>query len=722
MIAKLVRVICVVWGILGFASCATAAMESGNSIDNVEFSQQGEQTLVKITFKNSLTVTPTSFTTSNPYRLAFDFPNVASNLGVTTKQAGIGALQSAAVIQSDTRSRVVLNLSGPVQHTVNTEGNVLYIALATNAGIPQAITTGTSASAKAPNVISPAVPLITNVDFRAISLDQANIKIDLTDPNAILDVKQQGTGLILFFSNAEIQDRLEKRLDVRDFGTPVTTLTTNKSGKGVQISLANRGEWDYSVRQIDASVMLEIRRIKADPNNLASARQIQGKVVSFNFTQPVPISQMIGIFQDISGLNFMVMPGVSGEIQSLKMDNTPITVAIDVISRMYGLAFRRYGDIVIVGRADDLAKYDKEERDRASALEGSEPIIQESIRVRYRPANEIMDALLGVTSGVQNAAGGAAAGATQPAAAAAPQGQQGAAGAGGAAANSGVKSLITSRGSIAIDPVTNTLFIEETKGQLDKIRDRIAVLDKPIRQVMIEARLVEVEDSFFSSLGVRLSGGKINYAIGGTSADLNFSTFGTSQSLGAPTGAAPGSLSFSLFNSAQTKIVNLALSAVESDSKSKTIASPKILSRDMQKATLMHGEQIPYATVSNGGTQTTFINAVVSLDVTPQIQQDGKIFMKLNVTMDARGTSAGSAGFSINKRQINTQLVVENGGTVVVGGMYKQVDADTVERIPFFGDLPYVGFLFKNKTESVKRNELLVFITPRVVSEDLVLQ
>lgn len=721
MMQKLLRVLFVLVGI--HAVNAVAAAETGgvNSIDNVEFSQDGTQTLVKVTFKDALLAKPASFTTSNPYRIAFDFPQVASNLGVTTKQAGVGALQSVAVIQGDTRSRLVLNLSGPVQHTVSTEGNALYISLAANSdAVSPASVPARSMSMKDSGSIAPPAPLITNVDFRAISLDQANIKIDLTDPNALLDVKQQGGGLVLFFSNADVRERLEKRLDVRDFGTPVTTLTTNRSGKGVQISLANRGEWDYSVRQIDSSVMLEVRRIKADPNNLASARQIQGKVVSFNFTQPVPINQMIGIFQDISGLNFMVMPGVSGEIQSLKMENTPITVAIDVISRMYGLAFRRYGDIVIVGRADDLAKYDKEERDRASALEGSEPIVQESFRIRYRPANEIMDALLGVTSGAPSAAGGATG---TPSPAAAPQQASGSASAGSAGtANAGVKSLVSSRGSVAIDPVTNTLFIEETKGQLDKIRDRITVLDKPIRQVMIEARLVEVEDSFFNSLGMRLTGGKINYSIGGTSANMNFDTFNTTQSLGAPTGASTGNLSFSLFNSTQTKIVNLALSAVESDSKSKTIASPKILSRDMQKATLMHGEQIPYATVSNGGTQTTFINAVVSLDVTPQIQQDGKIFMKLNVTMDARGTSAGSAGFSINKRQITTQLVVENGGTVVVGGMYKQVDADTVERIPFFGDLPYIGFLFKNKTESVKRNELLVFITPRVVSEDLVLQ
>ncbi|HEY3431059.1 MAG TPA: type IV pilus secretin PilQ [Rhodocyclaceae bacterium] len=707
-------------GLTWFASllalvAATNVMAAGNAIENVEFSQQGAQTLVKVVFQSPLEQVPATFSTSNPYRVVFDFPEVESKLGVLTKQAGLGGLQSVSVIQGSGRTRVVLNLSGPAQQTTTVEGNLLYITLTSD-------TSSTKNIAAAPLINSDKtgskqpdpVVLITGVDFQANGLDQASIKIELTDPNALLDVKQQGDSLVMFIAKADAQQKLLKKLDVRDFGTPISTLVTSKTANGVQVVLMNRGEWDYSVRQIDTSIVLDVRRIVVDPTTLASSKDVQGKVVSFNFTQPVPVSQMIGIFQDITGLNFIVMPGVAGEIQSIKMDNTPVETAIDIISRMYGLGFRRYGNVVVVGKADDLVKYDKEERDRVVAMANSEPIQQETFKIKYRTAGDIVQRLTSNASPSSASSTGAAA---QTPATPAPQGTNTQTGVNGANT-----SIISERGSITYDNATNTVFVEETKTRLGKIRERIMALDRPMRQVMIEARLVEVSDTFFSSLGVKLSGGKLGYTIGNTAADATFGTFTTSQSLGAGTGASPASLAFSLFNSTQTRIVNLELDAVESDAKSKTIASPKILTRDTQKATLMHGEQIPYATVSTSGTQTTFINAAITLDVTPQIQQDGRVQMNLSVTMDSRGQSAGTAGFAINKRQVATQVVVENGGTVVVGGMYKQVDSNTEERIPFLGDLPYVGFLFKNKVDNKTRNELLVFITPRVVSEELVLQ
>lgn len=720
MIARYGMVLAVLACVVAPGAMAAGSLETSNAIENVEFSQQGAQTLVKVTLQNPLKDSPKSFVTSSPYRIAFDFAEMASNLGVTTKKAGVGSLQSVAVIQSEARSRLVLNLSGPVQHSSTSEGNVFYISL-TGANVvaktEPSMAVSPAVSFAQDSGIRTSVPLVTNVDFQAVSSEQANIKIDLTDPNALLDVKQQGNTLVLSFANADIQPRLLKRLDVRDFGTPVTLVSTGRSGGRIEVVLTNRGEWDYSVRQIDTSVVLEVRRVIQDPTSLAGSKDIQGKVVSFNFTQPVPVSQMIGIFQDITGLNFMVMPGVSGEIQSLKMENTSVETAIDIISRMYGLGFRRYGNIVVVGKADDLVKYDKDERERAATLANSEPIQQETFKIRYRTAGEIVQRLT-TNAGPANTA--TTVGATTTPAPVQPAAAPATPGATGTTTNN---SIISERGSITFDNATNTIFVEETKTRLSKIRERIAALDRPMRQVMIEARLVEVADTFFSSLGVKLSGGKYGYTIGNTPGNVTFGTFATSQTLGAGTGASPGTLAFSLFNSSQTRIVNLELDAVESDAKSKTIASPKILTRDTQKATLMHGEQIPYATTSaNSGTTTTFINAAITLDVTPQIQQDGRVQMVLNVTMDSRGQSAGSAGFAINKRQVATHVVVENGGTVVVGGMYKQVDSNTVERIPFLGDIPYVGFLFKNRTENKTRNELLVFITPRVVSEELVLQ
>lgn len=700
--------------LLGLMS--SAALAASNAIEKIEFSQLSGEVLVKLTMRSPVAGQPSAFTIASPPRLAFDFPDTENSSGTNAMTAGIGALRSLNLVQAGERTRLVLNLSNASQYSLRNEGNALFISLP-NAGsnpVPVASSAAPTQSqltaAPTPQVSS--FGLIHDVDFRADSSDLATVKISTSDANALLDVKQQGSNLVLMLPSNTLPEKLAKRLDVRDYGTPVELVTVSKSGQGTRLTLANKGDWDYNVRQLDNQIFVEVRRIVEDANNLANSKDVQGKVVSFNFTQPVPVSQMIGLFQDITGLNFMVMPGVSGEIQSLKMENTPADVAIDVISRMYGLGFRRYGNIVVVGKADDLAKYDKDEHDRAVTLANSEPIQQETFKIKYRTAGEIVQALTLNTAPGATASGAAATPA--PAQPAAPGG------AGSAAAPN--NSVISERGKISFDNATNTIFIEETKTRLNKIRDRIQALDRPMRQVMIEARLVEVADTFFSSLGVKITNGKYGYTIGNTAGNVSFGTFTTSQTLGAGTGGSPGSLAFSLFNASQTRIVALELDAVESDAKSKTIASPKILTRDTQKATLMHGEQIPYATVSTSGTQTTFINAAITLDVTPQIQQDGRIQMNLNVTMDSRGASAGTAGFAINKRQVTTQVVVDNGGTVVVGGMYKQVDANTVERIPFLGDLPYVGFLFKNKTESKTKNELLVFITPRVVSEDLVLQ
>jgi type IV pilus assembly protein PilQ len=505
---------------------------------------------------------------------------------------------------------------------------------------------------------------------------------------------------------------LIRRLDVRDFGTPVASITTVKASGGVQLTLVNKGDWDYSVRQIDSIVVLEIKRVLSDPTSLASSKDIQGKVVSFSFTQPVPVGQMIGIFQDITGLNFMVMPGVTGEIQSLKMDNTPVEVAIDIISRMYGLGFRRYGNVVVVGKADDLLKYDKDERERIAALESTDPILQETFKIRYRSASEIVKNLATVViAGKNNAAADTVSQQTQ-----ASQQNQNSSG------NKSGISLISDRGSISYDDATNTVFVEETKLRLGKIRERIESLDRPMRQVLIEARIVQAQDDFSRDLGVKLSA-SAKYSINGQSQ----TAAGTPQTVAFtpgysfPTTATTSVTGISLFDSSLSKIISLELAAGESDAKTKKIASPRILTRDTQKATLINGQAIPYQSSSGtaGATTTSFVNAALTLDVTPQIQQDGRIQLDLMVANDEPNTTFNPPG--INKRSITTKVIVENGGTVVIGGMFKQDETNSEDRVPFLGDLPYFGFLFKTKSITKSRSELMVFITPRIVNEDLAL-
>jgi type IV pilus assembly protein PilQ len=698
-----------------FFAWSELSIAANNSIENVEFSQQGGQTLIKVSFQSPIKDVPQPFSTSNPYRLAFDFTDTASSLGVTTKNAGIGSLQSVSVVQADARTRMVLNLLGPVQQSTTLDGNALYITLTAKSAMtssPAQVDSASIIKATSGYQAQNITPLITNVDFQANGADQASLKVELTEPNALLDVRQQGANLILFFSKADIQGKLIRRLDVRDFGTPVASITTVKASGGIQLTLANKGDWDYSVRQIDSIVVLEIKRVLSDPTSLASSKDIQGKVVSFSFTQPVPVGQMIGIFQDITGLNFMVMPGVTGEIQSLKMDNTPVEVAIDIISRMYGLGFRRYGNVVVVGKADDLLKYDKDERERIAALESTDPILQETFKIRYRSASEIVKNLATVViAGKNNAAADTVSQQTQA-------GQQNQSSGGN---KSGI-SLISDRGSISYDDATNTVFVEETKLRLGKIRERIESLDRPMRQVLIEARIVQAQDDFSRDLGVKLSA-SAKYSINGQSQ----TAAGTPQTVAFtpgysfPTTATTSVTGISLFDSSLSKIISLELAAGESDAKTKKIASPRILTRDTQKATLINGQAIPYQSSSGtaGATTTSFVNAALTLDVTPQIQQDGRIQLDLMVANDEPNTTFNPPG--INKRSITTKVIVENGGTVVIGGMFKQDETNSEDRVPFLGDLPYFGFLFKTKSITKSRSELMVFITPRIVNEDLAL-
>jgi len=527
---------------------------------------------------------------------------------------------------------------------------------------------------------------------------------------------------------------------VRDFGSPVGMVSAMRLGKGAQILLSNRGEWDYSVRQIDASVVLEVRRVKAD-SNIVNSKELQGKIISFNFTQPIPVGQMIGIFQDITGLNFMVMPGVAGEIQSLKMENTPVNVAIDVISRMYGLGFRRYGDIVVVGKSDDLAKYDRDERERAAALEKLEPIEQDSFKVRYRSAAEIVQALTGGSSGTAGASGSgnSAGGLTPPPNPSSPGSptspsagtQQGLTG--GAS-----KSMITDRGTISFDSVTNTIFVEETRSQLEKIRQRVQVLDRPVKQVMIEARIVIVQDNFSKSLGAKIGFLGVNRAssITGTLSSISpnvpsgagttFNSPGAgraTQFSGGYSSSKGTDLNLLLFNSDQTRLVNLQLTADESDGKSKSVATPKVITQDGRQATITAGQNICFQLSTTTTTTTQCIDAATKLDVTPQINPDGRIQMKVYVNKGKPSTNPGAAAVvSTEKNEITTNVVVDNGGTLMLGGLFTDDNSNNEDRIPFLGDLPYVGFLFKQKTQTRNKNELLVFITPRIVGEDLSLQ
>jgi len=696
------------------AVAADADQAATNAIEKIEASAISGQTLVKVTMKEPLATIPSSFTISSPPRIAFDFTDTENLSGGNSRQVSLTDLNSLNIVQAGSRTRLVLNLSHASRYDTRLDGKVLYISMggqpssALAVSSSQKVQSGNSATIKVSGADGNAVQ---DIDFRAETADLAKVKIELTEPNPLVDVKRQGTSLVLTLQNVRLPDRLARRLDVRDFGTPVISATSTAYSQGTQIVISNRGEWDYNVTQLDTSVKVEVRRVVANPNSLVGAKELQGKTVSFNFTQPIPVSQMIGIFQDITGLNFMMMPGVNGEIERLKMENTPVETAIDVISRMYGLSMRRFGDVVVVGKAADLAKYEKDAKDLLDARRDAEPIEQESIKVRYRPAAEIVAALSGVPLPASSSSGTQMPNASAPA----PSAQ-------GAGTSATPKSMISARGSISFDAVTNMIFVEETRTQIEKIRERTESLDRPVRQVMIEARIVSVATSFSKALGAKLGftatgterAGSINgkkIEIGGP---LKFNS-----NLSVPSSS---SLAFSLFNSSQTRLLNLELTADEQDGSSKNIASPKILTQDGRQATVADGSTIFFQL--NGGTSgptTVSIDASTKLDVTPQIGADGKIQMKVYVNKGGVGpVIQGNA--TVTKQEITTNVVVENGGTLMLGGVFTELQGDSNDRVPVLGDIPYLGWLFKSNSKTRNRSELLIFLTPRIVSEELTLQ
>lgn len=723
-----------------FAIAADDATPAGpNAIERIEFSQISGQTLVKITMRTPLPRAPEPYTLYNPQpRLFFDFMDTENVSGTLQKQAALPDLQSINLVQAGTRTRLVLNLNKSSQYTSRIDGKVFWIALSPAGQVP-GLAAGPAKSSASSGSSGSAIAeanSIQNVEFRAESSDLATLRIDVSNPNPMIDVKRQGSSLVLVLPQVTLPDRLAQRSDMRDFGTPMMTATASSIGQGSQVIITNRGDWDYNVTQLDTSIRVEVRRMIQDPNSLVGSKELQGKTVSFNFTQPIPVSQMMGIFQDITGLNFVIMPGVSGEIERLKMENTPIETAINVVSRMYGLSMRRYGEVVVVGRAGDLARYEKEDRDLLAARADSEPIEQESIKIRHRPAAEIVAALTGAAP----ASGSSSAGLPGPGAF--PPATGAAAAASPASGNStgAVKSLISARGSISSDPVTNMIFVEETKSQLSKIRERIAAVDLPIRQVMIEARIVSVSSDFSKALGTKLAFLRVpnNAAPNGFTGTVPRSSnsiatantsLGTTPRLelsggfNAAAGAKSTDIVFNLFNSNQTRILNLELSASESDGTAKSVATPKILTQDGRQASITDGQTLYYQ-LSGGtsGPTTVAVDAATKLDVTPQINADGKIALKVDVNKGGVGTVNAGAGPSVTKQQVVTNVVVENGGTLMLGGVFTEQESNTTDRVPFLGDLPYVGFLFKQNTKTHNRSELLIFLTPRIVTEELTLQ
>ena len=693
---------------MGVASAQTPAGDPGNAIERVDAIQTSTGVVVSIEMKNAPSGIPASFSVANPARVALDMPLTVNGLGKNTVELNQGDVRSVNVVQAGGRSRVVLNLKRPLTHTVSIEGKRVLVALGgaaadtstfrASAGTAAAATAQASPSSTAPVTAGPSAftgsRTLRGIDFRRGAESEGRVVVDLSDPNTNVDIRQQGNSVIVDFQNTTLPDTLKRRLDVSDFATPVAQVTASQQGNNARLVVEPRGVWEHNAYQSDTRFVLEVRPVREDPTRLfqGTRQGYQGERLSLNF-QNVDVRSLLQVIADFTNLNIITSDSVGGTI-TLRLKDVPWDQALDIILQSKGLDMRKNGNVVLVAPRDEIAAKEKLELEARNQIADLEPLRSEAFVINYQKAEDVRKLL-----------------------------------------SDEKQRLVSKRGSVAVDPRTNQIFVQDTTARLEDVRRLLQRIDIPVPQVLIEARIVEADDRFSRNLGVRFGYGRVTNeaAVGGNNAlpSLPGTTGGAggiggvsvinSNNVNLPAagigGFNPGSFNLTLFNSSLTRLINLELSALEADGRGKIISSPRVVTADKIKAVIEQGTEIPYQqSTSSGATSVAFRKAVLKLEVTPQITPEGAIFLDVKVNKDSRGVET-SAGPAIDTKNVQTQVLVENGGTVVLGGIYEQQDRTTVHKVPFLGDLPVIGNLFKNTSSINDRTELIIFITPRVISE-----
>ncbi len=679
----------------------TPAPAPANSIDAINVSaQEGGTVVVRITLKQALANPPAGFTINNPPRIAFDFPSTGNALGKNTQEVGNGDLRNMNIVQAGDRTRLVMNLAKSLGYDTKVDGRTVIITLQGSAAgsVASAVT---SHFAEAP--VGDKRHTLRDVTFRRGPNGEGRIIVDLSDNAVGIDLRQQGRSIIIDFQNTILPKNLERRLDVIDFATPVQTIDTFVQGGTSRISIEPKGLWEHSAYQTDNRFIVEVKPIVEDPTKLIQGSRLgyTGEKLSLNF-QNVEVRAVLQVIADFTGFNFITSDTVGGNL-TLRLKDVPWDQALDIILQTKGLDMRKNGNVVWIAPRDELATKEKLALESQAQIADLEPVRTESFQLNYQKADAIQK-LIGDK--------------TQP--------------------------ILSKRGSAVLDARTNTVFVQDTPSRLEAVRALIKKVDIPVRQVMIEARIVEASDTFSRNLGARLgtfdrnvgdtigSKGSQRVTVGGSLDATGFFTsqiatpipnFNQTLGVNLPAvglaGSNPGVFSMILFNEGLTRFLNLEVSALQADGKGKIISSPRVITADQVEATIEQGTEIPYQqATSSGATSVSFKKATLSLKVKPQITPDDNIIMDLDVHKDSVG-SVTTAGPSIDTKQITTSVLVQNGGTVVIGGIYAQTESDSTTKVPVFGDLPYVGFLFRSNAKVDNKNELLIVISPRIIKNSV---
>ena len=545
---------------------------------------------------------------------------------------------------------------------------------------------------------------IRDLDFRRGTDASGRVIVALPNNQIGVDIRQQGQNLVVEFLKSSLPEGLRRRLDVTDFGTPVQTVTTFQVGDRVRLVIEPRGAWEHSAYQSDNQFVVEVRQQKIDPSKLTQGPGFSGEKLSLNF-QNIEVRSLLQVIADFTNFNIVTSDSVTGAV-TLRLKDVPWDQALDIVLQAKGLGMRKSGNVLWIAPKDEIAAKEKLDLESRNAIQSLEQLRTQSFQLNYTKAAEIAAQLT---------------------------------------AGTGAARILSTRGSVIAEPRTNQLFVTDITSRLEQVQQLISKLDIAVRQVLIEARIVEASDTFGKSLGVRLGGsdlrgirgGDPGYSVGGGN---RLALGGTYNAVSSTTGESVNTLdtvnttfvnlpaagqggfsassfAISLFSAAANRFLNLELSALEADGKGKLVSSPRIVTADQTKALIEQGTEFPYQqATSSGATSVSFRRATLKLEVTPQITPEGNIILDLDISKDSRGETT-AAGIAINTKHIKTQVLVENGGTVVIGGIFELTESENEAKVPLLGDIPGVGNLFKSKTRSSNKQEMLVFITPKMIAD-----
>ncbi len=693
---------------------ATANAQEGNRLQDIQVQSLSGQ---RIELKLIMTETapePLAFTIENPARIALDLPGTSLGLSQRRRDVNQGPLDTILTAEANGRTRVVLNLDLMVPYETKRSGNVVTVTLGDgdeyDAGTTQFASSPSSAPG-APSYAAPSGRAITNVDFRRTRDGGGRVVVSLSDPSTPVDIRQEGPRVVAVFKDTALPAELMRRLDVMDFATPVSTVDTLKTNLDTRIVISAEGKYDQLAYQSDNEFSIEINpvadEIEDAPSLYSESKEYEGQRLTLNF-QDIETRAVLQLLAETSGRNIVVSDTVQGNV-TLRLRNVPWDQALDIVMTTKGLDMRQNGNVIIVAPAEEITARETADLEARNAISELEPMYSEFLQVNYAKAADL--------SALINAEGGG-------------------------------NSLLSERGSIAVDDRTNTLLVQDTASRLENIRRMVRTLDVPIKQVLIESRIVVVNDDFSRDLGVRL--GVTAYRENGTDGAAVVSGTGTGTdtmvnsiignlgttgqvtpvrlpiltdryNVNVPIAEAAGRFSLAVLE--RDYLVDLELTALEAEGRGEIVSTPRVITANQKEARIEQGVEIPYQqAASSGATTVQFKKAVLSLEVTPQITPDNNIIMDLRVHKDNVGDVISTGGLggtvpSIDTRAVETQVLVEDGQTVVLGGIYETERRETISKVPFLGDIPAVGALFRSKQLQNDKSELLIFVTPRILEE-----